>query len=94
MMKRTVPVRLLKNAFFEEIKAAEEVCADKDQLLKILGHGRAKAGMLEGDLSAGELEIGQIAGLVHDIPTVQALVARLMEEYRTVSSTFPVFPKA
>ncbi len=93
MMKRTVPVRLMKNAFYEELKAAEEVCADKEQLLQILGHGRARAGMLEGDLSAGELEIGQIAGLVRDIPTVEALVARLMEEYRTVSRAFPVFPK-
>jgi len=92
MMKRTVPVRLLKNAFFEEIKAAEETCANKDQLLQILGHGRAKAGMLEGDLNAGELEIGQIAGLVHDIPTTEALIARLMSEYRAISRAFPVFP--
>lgn len=93
MMKRTVPVRLLKNDFFEEIKAAEESCANKEQLLAILGHGRAKAGMLDGDLSKGELEIGQIAGLVQDLPTVEALVTRLMDEYRSVSRSFPVFPE-
>ncbi len=92
MMKRSVPVRLLKNSFYEEIKAAEETCADKDQLLSILGHGRAKAGMLDGDLIKGELEIGQIAGLVHDIPTTEALITRLMSEYRAVSRAFPMFP--
>ena len=81
MMKRSVPVRLLKNPFYEEIKALEETCADKATLEKTLGHGRAKKGMLEGDLTQGELEIGQIAGLVKDIPTVADLVKRLMKEY-------------
>jgi enoyl-[acyl-carrier protein] reductase II len=81
MMKRAVPVRLLKNPFFEEIKALETICADKEALEKALGHGRAKKGMLEGDLTNGELEIGQVAGLIHDIPTVEILVKRLMKEY-------------
>jgi enoyl-[acyl-carrier protein] reductase II len=81
MMKRAVPVRLLKNPFFEEIKALENICADKEALEKALGHGRAKKGMLEGDLTNGELEIGQVAGLIHDIPTVEILVKRLMKEY-------------
>ena len=81
MMKRHVPVRLLKNDFYQAIKTAEESCASKDELSKILGHGRAKAGMLEGDLSTGELEIGQISGLIRDIPSVQELVTRLIAEY-------------
>lgn len=80
MMKRAVPVRLLKNAFFEEIKAAEEQCADAARLTEILGHGRARAGMLEGDLTRGELEIGQVAGMIKDVVSVRELIERLMEE--------------
>ena len=81
MMKRHVPVRLLKNAFYQQVKDAEERCADKAQLEQILGKGRAKAGMLDGDLQNGELEIGQVAGLVRDVPSVAELVQRLMAEY-------------
>lgn len=81
MMKRSVPVRLLKNPFYEEIKKLEETCADKATLEQALGHGRAKKGMLEGDLTQGELEIGQIAGSIRDIPTVAQLIERLMNEY-------------
>lgn len=80
MMKRAVPVRLLKNAFYEEIKAAEEQCADATRLSEILGHGRARAGMLEGDLNRGELEIGQVAGMIKDVVSVRELIERLMEE--------------
>jgi enoyl-[acyl-carrier protein] reductase II len=81
MMKRYVPVRLLKNDFYEAVKEAEEKCASKETLTTLLGHGRARAGMLDGDLKSGELEIGQIAGLVHDIPSVQDLVERLVADY-------------
>lgn len=91
MMKRSVPVRLLKNKFFEEIKALEERCASKEELEAHLGKGRARAGMLEGDLTEGELEIGQCVGLVKDIPTVAALVARLMQEYSAVRTALPQF---
>ncbi|MGE3611792.1 MAG: NAD(P)H-dependent flavin oxidoreductase [Bacteriovoracaceae bacterium] len=82
MMKKVVPVRLLKNKFYEEVKVLEERCASKEELENLLGHGRAKKGMLEGDLSEGELEIGQIASLIKDVPTVSALVERLIEEQR------------
>jgi enoyl-[acyl-carrier protein] reductase II len=68
-LKKHVPVRLLKNKFFEDIKRLENQCATKEELEKLLGHGRAKKGMLEGDMAEGELEIGQIASLVRDIPT-------------------------
>ncbi len=82
MMKKHVPVRLMKNAFYDEIKKLEEACASEEELVQHLGHGRAKKGMLEGDLLNGELEIGQIAGLVHDLPTVKDLVDKLVADYR------------
>lgn len=81
MMKRHVPVRLLKNKFFDEVKALEERNADKAQLEALLGHGRARAGMLEGDLDRGELEVGQAAALVQDLPTVADLVQQIALEY-------------
>lgn len=81
MMKRSVPVRLFKNKFFEQIRAAEERGADKSELEAILGKGRAKRGMLEGDIEEGEIEIGQVASLIRDVVPVQVLVDRLMAEY-------------
>ncbi len=81
VMKRLVPVRLLKNKFFEEVRSLEERCASTEELQTLLGKGRAKAGMLEGDLADGELEIGQIAATVRDVPTVAELVTRLQQEY-------------
>lgn len=81
MMKKIVPVRLLKNAFYEEVKALEEKNADKDELIALLGKGRARLGMLEGNLEKGELEAGQVAALVRDLPKVQDLVPRILREY-------------
>ncbi|MEY3903870.1 MAG: hypothetical protein RL189_3176 [Pseudomonadota bacterium] len=80
-MKKLVPVRLLNNAFSEQIRLAEESNADSDQLSKILGKGRAKAGMLEGDLQEGELEIGQIVSNVKDIPNCSQLIETFVAEY-------------
>lgn len=85
MMKKTVPVRLMKNRFYQEIKNLEDQCASEAQLLEHLGHGRAKKGMLEGDLENGELEIGQIAGLIHNTPTVQELVESIVNDYKKLS---------
>jgi enoyl-[acyl-carrier protein] reductase II len=82
MMKKFVPVRLLKNKFYEDIKTLEEHGASKEDLEQLLGHGRAKHGMLDGDMTEGEIEIGQVASLIHDIPTVHDLVQRLIEEQR------------
>lgn len=82
MMKKYVPVRLYKNKFYEDVKALEDRGASKEELVELLGHGRAKRGMLEGDMNDGEIEIGQIASLVHDIPTVDALVKKLILEQR------------
>lgn len=82
MMKKYVPVRLYKNKFYEDVKALEDRGASKEELVELLGNGRAKRGMLEGDMNEGEIEIGQIASLVHDIPTVEALVKKLIIEQR------------
>jgi enoyl-[acyl-carrier protein] reductase II len=83
-LKKHVPVRLFKNKFFEEIKELEDKGASSQELMSHLGKGRAKNGMLEGDLSAGELEIGQGCSLIQDIPTTQVLVSRIMEEYKKI----------
>lgn len=83
MMKKVVPVRLVKNKFFEEVKALEEKNASKEEFVAHLGKGRARAGMLLGDLVNGELEAGQVAALVKDIVTVDELVKRLLNEYES-----------
>ncbi len=83
MMKNVVPVRLLKNKFFDEIKMMEDRCATPAELIQHLGHGRAKEGMLDGNMERGELEIGQIAALIRDIPTVEVLVKRILAEYES-----------
>ncbi len=83
VLKAHAPVRLLKNKFYEQVVALESKGASAEDLAKLLGNGRARAGMLEGDLENGELEIGQVAGLIDDIPTVANLMSRLIDEYRT-----------
>jgi len=81
MMKKTVPVRLLKNHFFEQIAAAEAQGADADTLKSILGRGRAKKGMFEGDMEEGELEIGQAASLINTIEPAATVVAQVWSEF-------------
>jgi enoyl-[acyl-carrier protein] reductase II len=88
-MKNLVPVRLLKNDFFQQVSALESQGAGPAQLMELLGKGRAKKGMLEGDLEQGELEIGQVAGLIEDIPTVASLVKRLLSEYEEALIKLP-----
>jgi enoyl-[acyl-carrier protein] reductase II len=82
-MKELIPVRLIRNAFYQQIKAAENAGASPEQLKELLGSRRARRGIFEGDMEEGELEIGQVAGLIHDIPTVKELFARLLDEYRS-----------
>ncbi len=86
-MKKTVPVRLLKNKFYEEIKAAEMRGATEDELKQLLGRGRAKKGMFEGELDEGELEIGQSAYLIKDIKPAAAIVNEIWNDfYNTLQS--------
>ena len=81
-MKKLVPVRLLDNSFSKIIAQAEDQCASKEQLQELLGKGRAKQGMHEGDLSEGELEVGQIVSEIKEILTCQKLVDQMIQEYK------------
>ena len=81
VMKKHIPVRLLRNAFRDEVEVAESAGATREQLIELLGRGRARRGMLEGDLETGELEIGQVAAMIRDVPPAADVVARLLAEY-------------
>ena len=67
----------------------EARCASAEELEAHLGKGRAKAGMLDGDLENGELEIGQVAGLIKDIPTCLELMTKLLSDYNRAVSRLP-----
>lgn len=83
-LKKLSPTRLIKNALRTEIEEAEEKGATKEDLLELLGAGRARRGMLEGDLEQGELEIGQITGLLKGYPiqTVAEVMQDLVASYK------------
>jgi len=80
-MKKLVPVRLLKNNFFQQIDEAEKRGAEETELQQILGRARAKKGMFEGDLDEGELEIGQVVSLIHNIKPAADVVVEIWNEY-------------
>lgn len=80
-LKKLVPVRLIKNAFYQQVELAENSNASREQLMELLGKGRAKKGMFEGDLENGELEIGQIAATFKEIKPAAHIVAEIWEEY-------------
>lgn len=80
-LKELTPVRLIKNNFFEKIEKAYEDCADEEELKALLGRGRAKKGMFEGDLIEGELEIGQISGMIDSILPAAEVVREIIDEY-------------
>lgn len=81
-LKELTPVRLLKNGFFNEVQNAYAKGANPEELAELLGRGRAKKGMFEGDLEEGELEIGQIAGLIHAIKPAANVVSEIITEFR------------
>jgi enoyl-[acyl-carrier protein] reductase II len=85
-LKELTPVRLLKNKFFEKVQLAYEKGASVEQLKTLLGRGRAKKGMFEGDLTEGELEIGQVAGLIHEIKPAAEVVQTILREYQDALS--------
>ncbi len=80
-LKELAPVRLIKNKFFNDIQELYKTAPTPEQLIKLLGRARAKRGMFEGDLEDGELEIGQIAGLIHDIKPVAEIVKDMVKEF-------------
>ena len=81
-LKELTPVRLLKNKFFNELQECYKNGASVEELKQLLGRARAKKGMFEGDMDEGELEIGQISGLIHDIKPVKQIVEAIMEEFK------------
>ncbi|MEZ4805962.1 MAG: nitronate monooxygenase [Flavobacteriales bacterium] len=89
-LKELTPVRLLKNGFAQEILAANARCASVDELRTLLGRARAKAGMFEGDLENGELEIGQVSGRVDRILPAAAIVEEIMAEFRSGAAALKV----
>lgn len=80
-LKEHIPVRLFKNDFYNQVKKLEAQGASREELIQLLGKGRAKRGMFEGDLSQGELEIGQGISQVKEILSVRELFSKLLSEY-------------
>lgn len=83
-LKELAPVRLIKNKFYNDLQELYAKCPTKEDLETLLGKRRAKRGMFEGDLIEGELEIGQIAGLIHEIKPVETIIKEVIEEFETV----------
>lgn len=81
-LKELAPVRLIKNKFFDDLQQLYAQCPTVEQLKELLGRARAKRGMFEGDLIDGELEIGQIAGLIDEVLPVSVIVQNLLDEFR------------
>jgi enoyl-[acyl-carrier protein] reductase II len=80
-LKELTPVRLVKNEFFKQLENAYEQNASVDELNKLLGRGRAKKGMFEGDIVEGELEIGQISGLINEIIPAKQVIEEIVTEF-------------
>ena len=88
-LKRLGPARFLKTPFYDRVREAEGRCAPDDELRELVGLGRARLGIHEGDLDEGELEVGQVAGLISDVPTCAEVVARMMAEYEAARGRLP-----
>ncbi len=80
-LKELAPVRLIKNKFYQDVQELYAKCPSTDELKQLLGRARAKRGMFEGDLIEGELEIGQIAGLIHEIKPVKEIIETIISEF-------------
>ncbi|MFI0492225.1 NAD(P)H-dependent flavin oxidoreductase, partial [Flavobacterium sp.] len=80
-LKELAPVRLIKNKFYQDVQDLYAKCPTKEDLSALLGRARAKHGMFEGDMIEGELEIGQIAGLIHAIKPVNEIVSELIYDF-------------
>lgn len=84
-LKQLTPVRLIKNEFYQKVAEAEAGCATTEQLNELLGRARAKKGMFEGDLTEGELEIGQVSGLIDEIKPAADVVAEIWNEFTSAT---------
>ena len=84
-LKELAPVRLIKNKFYQDVQDLYEKCPSKEDLAQLLGRARAKKGMFEGDMEEGELEIGQIAGLIHEILPVEQIIKEMISDFEIAS---------
>lgn len=83
-LKELAPVRLVKNNFYQQVQELYKKNPSIEEIKELLGRARAKKGMFEGDLENGELEIGQVAGLIHDIKTAKEVIDEMITEYELV----------
>ncbi len=83
-LKELAPVRLLKNKFYQELQELYKTNPSKEELLRLLGRARAKRGMFEGDMVEGELEIGQISGLIDEVKPVSEIISEIISDYRQI----------
>ena len=87
-LKELIPVRLIKNNFYNQVQELYKKNATVDELKSLLGRARAKKGIFEGDLENGELEIGQIAGLIHQIKPAGQIVEEIVQEFKETKTAF------
>lgn len=90
-LKELAPVRLIKNKFYDDVQHLYEKCPTKEELVQLLGRARAKRGMFEGDLIEGELEIGQVAGLIHEIKAAADIVVEIVTEFESAKKEITKF---
>ncbi|MBP1593425.1 MAG: putative dioxygenase [Bacteroidetes bacterium] len=81
LLKKLAPVRLVKGKFFSEVEEAEARGASVEEMRELLGKGRAKKGIFEGNLDEGELEIGQVASLIHELKPVAEVIKEVIDEF-------------
>ena len=86
-LKQVVPVRLIRNKFYNQVREAELAGASRDDLKTLLGRGRSKKGMFEGDLDEGELEIGQVSGIIDEILPVEQIMKNLVSAFNKTAET-------
>jgi len=87
-LKELAPVRLIKNKFYREIQELYKENPTKEELIGLLGRARAKKGIFEGDLDNGELEIGQIAGIINNISSAKDILEEIVTDFETSKKTF------
>jgi len=87
-LKKIAPVRLIKNKFYNEVEQKQNEGATIEELSELLGRGRAKKGMFEGNEDEGELEIGQVAGLINEIKPAEQIVSEIVDEYYKLKEEF------
>jgi len=80
-LKKIIPVRLIRNKFYHDVKALEDKGAGREEIYELLGHGRAKKGMFEGNLDEGELEIGQVSGMISEVMPAGKIVEEIVHDF-------------